>query len=96
MYANAVRTPNRLTVMIPIVTAGPNNTWSIERFFKDTTGIALVTNIMVRKGMKLLSGKNGRFKPTAQLIFSRNMERLRNNEDPHEIIRDIQSQLRLM
>ncbi len=87
-----VSTPGRLTVMIPTVKS--KDMLRLEELHKE--GREFVHNILVRKGMKKLLSRNGKMKPTAQVIFSKNMARLRANEDPTLIVRDLESQLQLL
>lgn len=85
---NKVSTPNRLTVMLPVVPS------RMENLHKE--GQQLVHNIMVRKGNTYLKYPNGRLRPVAQAIFNKNLVRLRANEEPANIIRDMQAQLQLL
>ena len=91
-----VRTPNRLTVMLPVVQPKPYTLTVLEEAAADEVGHKLVHAIFVRKGMKRLTGKSGQLKPLARTIFSKNMERLRAHEDPALIVRDLESQLLLV
>jgi hypothetical protein len=95
---DSIVTKDRLTIMMPIVQPkvrfGPHP--AMSRFIDDTVGIKAVHNILVRKGMTRLKYPNGRFKPVAQAIMNKNMVRLRANENPADIIRDMQVQLLLL
>lgn len=81
-----IATKDRLTIMMPIIKVMDTN----------REGRQLVHNILVRKGYSYIKYPNGRLRPVAQAIMNKNMARLRNNENPADIIRDMQVQLLLL
>lgn len=68
----------------------------IDQAMAQVDGRQLVHNILVRKGNTYLKYPSGRFKPVAQAMLNKNMERLRSNENPADIVRDMQAQLLLL
>lgn len=62
----------------------------------DKEGQKLVREILVRKGQPLIKQPNGRLRPVAKTIMDKNMIRLKANENPADIVRDMQVQLLLL
>jgi hypothetical protein len=93
MVSNTINTPNRLTVILPVVK--PFNPYG------DPEGIELVEKIHHRKavsdGTKLLLNKEGtRWRPTVLLIMAKARERLKAGDNPVAIVHDLQAQLKLV
>lgn len=63
---------------------------------EDKEGQKLVREILVRKGQPLIKQPNGRLRPVAKTIMDKNMIRLKANENPADIVRDMQVQLLLL
>ena len=89
-----ISTPNRLTVMLPIIRE--RKPMSISEIASDKEGNLLVQKIMIRKGNTYIKYNNGRLRPVAQAILNKNLIRLKANENPADIVRDMQVQLQLL
>jgi hypothetical protein len=93
---NSISTPNRLTVMLPVV----KRTRSIEEWMQDVEAQESMRRILHRKavstGKALLVSSNGRPRPIVQLMQSKGLKRLKAGESPVAIINDLQAQLKLV
>lgn len=90
---NTLRTTGRMTTIIPVVPA--KGLVHISEAVHEV-GRQLVQNILIRKGRTYLFYPNGRWRPVAKAIFTKNMTRLRANESPEEIVSDLIVQLKLL